>query len=62
MFHLQIDREYVNTGPIPFLSFSDTDKMQNMAVDDNEVQIGGVNTSDPRFGSYKSYSGCLSSK
>ena len=62
IFYLQIDREYVPTGPIPFLSFSDTDEMQNMAVGDNEVQIGGVNTSDPRFGSYKSYSGCLSSK
>ncbi len=48
-------------GPIPFLSFSDSDKTQNMTVGDNEVQIGGVNTSDPRFGSYKGYSGCVSS-
>ena len=28
----------------------------------NEVQIGGVNTTDPRFAIYKGYSGCLSSK
>lgn len=28
----------------------------------NEVQVGGLNTTDPRFASYKSYSGCLSSK
>lgn len=48
-------------GPIPFLSFNDMDEAQNTTVGDNEVQIGGVNTSDPRFGSYKSYSGCLSS-
>lgn len=27
----------------------------------NEVQIGGVNTTDPRFAIYKGYSGCLSS-
>lgn len=49
-------------GPIPFLTITDTDETQNVTVGDNEVQIGGVNTSDPRFGSYKSYSGCLSSK
>lgn len=58
----QVDREYVPIGPIPYLSFSDSDETQNTTVGDNEVQIGGVNTSDPRFGSYKSYSGCLSSK
>lgn len=28
----------------------------------NEVLIGGLNTTDPRFAVYKSYSGCLSSK
>lgn len=28
----------------------------------NSVQIGGINTTDPRFAVYKSYSGCLSSK
>lgn len=58
---LQIDREPVTIGRIPTLSFTDTDETQNTTVADNEVQIGGVNTSDPRFGSYKSYSGCLSS-
>lgn len=28
----------------------------------NAVQIGGLNTTDPRFAVFKSYSGCLSSK
>lgn len=28
----------------------------------NKVQIGGINTTDPRFAVYKSYSGCLSSE
>lgn len=28
----------------------------------NEVQIGGLNTTDPRFAIYKGYNGCLSSK
>lgn len=28
----------------------------------NKVLIGGINTTDPRFTIYKSYSGCLSSK
>ena len=28
----------------------------------NQVQIGGLNTTDPRFAIYKGYSGCLSSK
>lgn len=28
----------------------------------NEVQVGGLNTSDPRFAAYMSYGGCLSSK
>lgn len=28
----------------------------------NKVQIGGINTTDPRFASFKSYSGCLSSE
>lgn len=28
----------------------------------NKVQIGGINTTDPRFALFKSYSGCLSSE
>lgn len=28
----------------------------------NAAQIGGINTTDPRFAVYKSYSGCLSSR
>lgn len=46
--------------PIPVLSLTDVPLDKNIGT--NEVQIGGVNTSDPRFAAYKSYSGCLSSK
>lgn len=31
-------------------------------VGSNEVQIGGLNTTDPRLKIYKGYNGCLSSK
>lgn len=31
-------------------------------VGSNEVQIGGLNTTDPRLIIYKGYNGCLSSK
>lgn len=53
---LLIDREVVPLLPITVVSstiIADTGA--------NEVQIGGLNTTDPRFAVYKSYSGCLSS-
>lgn len=31
-------------------------------IGSNEVQIGGLNTTDPRLKIYKGYNGCLSSK
>lgn len=45
--------------PISFLSRSD---MPEGDQGINEVQVGGLNTSDPRFAVYKNYKGCLSSK
>jgi len=45
--------------PISFLSRSDMPEGDQGA---NEVQVGGLNTSDPRFAVYKNYKGCLSSK
>lgn len=53
-----MDRETVPLVPITVLSLSEVPEGQLGA---NEVQIGGLNTSDPRFAAYKSYSGCLSS-
>nr|XP_018912970.1 PREDICTED: neurexin-3 isoform X1 [Bemisia tabaci]XP_018912971.1 PREDICTED: neurexin-3 isoform X1 [Bemisia tabaci]XP_018912972.1 PREDICTED: neurexin-3 isoform X1 [Bemisia tabaci] len=55
---LMVDREQVPLVPIPVLSLTDVPLDKNIGT--NEVQIGGVNTSDPRFAAYKSYSGCLS--
>lgn len=56
---LWVDRESV-----PLLPFT-VNAIAGIAADDlgvNEVQIGGINTTDPRFAIYKSYSGCLSSE
>ncbi|XP_051168302.1 axotactin isoform X3 [Leptopilina boulardi] len=59
---LLIDREHVHLQPLPVLSSGDDD--DNKENDDSpgvtEIQIGGLNTSDPRFSPYKSYTGCLS--
>lgn len=55
---LKVDRETVPLVPITVLSLSEVPEGHLGA---NEVQIGGLNTSDPRFAAYKSYSGCLSS-
>lgn len=54
---LFIDREEVPLLPITVLSLTPVTD-----TGANEVQIGGLNTTDPRFAVYKSYSGCLSSK
>lgn len=45
--------------PISFLSRSDVPEGDQGT---NEVQVGGLNTSDSRFAVYKNYKGCLSSK
>lgn len=61
---VKIDREHVHLQPLPVLSSGDDD--DNKENDDSpgvtEIQIGGLNTSDPRFSPYKSYTGCLSSE
>ncbi|XP_059608344.1 axotactin [Phlebotomus argentipes] len=54
---LWVDRQNVPLLPFTLMALTGT------AADDvgvNEVQIGGINTTDPRFAIYKSYSGCLS--
>lgn len=56
---MQIDREPVVLTPISFLSRSDVPEGDQGT---NEVQVGGLNTSDSRFAVYKNYKGCLSSK
>lgn len=54
---LMIDREVVELAPVQVLQLT-----QVPDIGANEVQIGGINTSDPRFAVFKSYMGCLSSK
>lgn len=54
----QIDREPVPLLPIPILSLGDEDETPGAT----EIQLGGLNTTDPRFGAYKGYTGCLSSE
>ncbi|XP_014243197.1 contactin-associated protein like 5-1 isoform X3 [Cimex lectularius] len=53
---LLVDREEVQLVPIPVLSLTEVPGNHGA----NEVQVGGLNTSDPRFAAYMSYSGCLS--
>lgn len=52
---LLVDKEAVKMMKMEMPSFSKIPEIEN-----NELQIGGHNTSDPRFTSYKYYSGCLS--
>lgn len=53
---LLIDREHVPLEEINVLSLTPV-----ADVGRNAVQIGGINTTDPRFAVFKSYMGCLSS-
>ncbi|KAL6267300.1 hypothetical protein P5V15_000375 [Pogonomyrmex californicus] len=53
---LLIDREPVQLLPIPGISILDGDK----TLGATEIQLGGLNTTDPRFIAYKGYTGCLS--
>lgn len=54
---LMIDRQQIEILQIPEQSLTNIPETGS-----NEVQIGGTNTSDPRFAIYKGYNGCLSSK
>lgn len=62
----QIDRELVQLLPIPMLTLGDDDVSESKEADDDpcapEIQLGGLNTTDPRFSGYKGYTGCLSSE
>jgi hypothetical protein len=57
---LLIDREDVAIEPMPVRQH--VYRAPSVEFGANEVQIGGINSTDPRFAVYKSYSGCLSSK
>ncbi|XP_074101561.1 axotactin isoform X2 [Cotesia typhae] len=61
---LMIDREPVQLLPIPVLSINDDDNDNHQEEDESpgstEIQLGGLNTTDPRFTAYKGYTGCLS--
>ncbi|XP_057659616.1 axotactin isoform X2 [Diorhabda carinulata] len=52
---LYIDRELTAMKQIPAQTFTNIPEKGG-----NEVQIGGHDTNDPRFATYKRYSGCLS--
>ncbi|CAH1099851.1 unnamed protein product [Psylliodes chrysocephalus] len=52
---LYIDRELTSMKQIPAQTFTNIPEEGG-----NEVQIGGHDTADPRFATYKRYSGCLS--
>lgn len=54
---LYVDRELTPMKQVPAQTFTNIPEKGA-----NEVQIGGHDTKDPRFATYKSYSGCLSSK
>lgn len=66
----QIDREPVQLLPIPVLSTGDDDddnehrnkEEEVESPGSTEIQLGGLNTTDPRFTAYKGYTGCISSK
>lgn len=53
---LLVDREVVPLEEITVLKLT-----QVADIGRNAVQIGGINTTDPRFAVFKSYMGCLSS-
>ncbi|XP_074039893.1 axotactin isoform X3 [Leptinotarsa decemlineata] len=54
-FELYVDRELTPMAQIPAQTFTNIPEKGA-----NEVQIGGHDTNDPRFATYKRYSGCLS--
>lgn len=54
---LLIDRQEVLLEPVNVLELTPVADAGR-----NAAQIGGINTTDPRFAVFKSYSGCLSSE
>ncbi|XP_012223178.1 axotactin isoform X2 [Linepithema humile] len=55
---LLIDRELVQLLPIPLGAPIPADEDESLGA--TEIQLGGLNTTDPRFSAYKGYTGCLS--
>lgn len=47
---------------VPLEKLPPQDLWEALDVGSNEVQVGGLNTTDPRLKIYKGYNGCLSSK
>lgn len=56
---MQVDRDPITINKFPALSL--TESFKDNKLGDNEVQVGGLNTTDPRFTPYTCYSGCISS-
>ncbi|KAL3275553.1 hypothetical protein HHI36_020309 [Cryptolaemus montrouzieri] len=54
-YELLVDKEVIPMEQVAPQTFTNVPELGA-----NEVQIGGHNTSDPRFATYKRYSGCLS--
>lgn len=52
----------IDRGEVQLLPVTVQGLISSPELGSNEVQIGGLNTTDPRFAIYKGYSGCLSSK
>lgn len=53
---------YIDREQVPLVGFTPRAATPTADMGVNRVQIGGINTTDPRFAIFKSYSGCLSSK
>ncbi|KAK9892824.1 hypothetical protein WA026_022286 [Henosepilachna vigintioctopunctata] len=54
-YELLVDKEMITMEQVAPQSFTNVPELGA-----NDVQIGGHNTSDPRFATFKRYSGCLS--
>lgn len=52
----------IDRTEVPLEKLPPQDLWEAPDVGANEVQIGGLNTTDPRLKIYKGYNGCLSSK
>ncbi|XP_015175863.1 PREDICTED: neurexin-2 isoform X7 [Polistes dominula] len=55
---LLVDRQEVSLSPIPAINTGN--QGDDYDPGSTEIQLGGLNTTDPRFLAYKGYTGCLS--
>lgn len=51
----------IDRAEVPLESYATPNVTRDEDSNSNEVQIGGLNTTDSRFINYKGYSGCVSS-